>query len=68
VKARRIIPLYQKVLLLKSKFHDIQIQWVPREKNKEADMLTNNAYNRALQENPECLDRAIKKKKQATFG
>jgi ribonuclease HI len=68
VKAKRIIPLYKKVLLLKSKFHDIQIQWVPREKNKEADMLTNSAYNRALQENPDCLDRAIKKKKEATFG
>jgi ribonuclease HI len=60
VKAKRIIPLYQKVLVLKSKFHDLQIHWVPREENKEADMLTNEAYNRALQENPEYLDKATK--------
>jgi ribonuclease HI len=60
VKARRIIPIYQKVLALKSKFRDVQIQWVPREKNKEADMLTNEAYKRALQENPEYLDKLTK--------
>ena len=60
VKAKRIIPLYQKLLVLKSKFHDLQIHWVPREENKEADMLTNEAYNRALQENPEYLDKVTK--------
>lgn len=59
VKARRIVSLYKQVLLLKSKFQDIQIKWVPREKNKEADTLTNKAYNKALQENPEYLDRAL---------
>jgi ribonuclease HI len=59
VKAKRIISLYKQVLLLKSKFQDIQIKWVPREKNIEADRLTNKAYNKALQENPEYLDRAI---------
>ena len=58
VKAKRIISLYKQVLLLMSKFHDIQIKWVPREKNIEADRLTNKAYNKALQENPEYLDRA----------
>jgi ribonuclease HI len=60
VKAKRIVPLYQKVLVLKSKFHDLQIHWVPREENKEADMLTNEAYNRVLQENPEYLDKVTK--------
>ena len=59
VKARRIVSLYKQVLLLKSKFQDIQIKWVPREKNREADTLTNKAYNKALQENPEYLDRAL---------
>ncbi|MDQ3853036.1 MAG: ribonuclease HI family protein [Thermoproteota archaeon] len=59
VKSKRIVSLYKQVLLLKSKFQDIQIKWVPREKNREADMLTNKAYNKALQENPEYLDRAI---------
>jgi ribonuclease HI len=59
VKAKRIVSLYKEVLLLKSKFQDIQIKWIPREKNREADTLTNKAYNKALQENPEYLDRAI---------
>jgi ribonuclease HI len=57
VKARRIMPLYKEVLSLKSKFQDIQIKWIPRDKNREADKLTNKAYNRALLENPEYLDR-----------
>jgi ribonuclease HI len=63
VKAKRIIPLYHRVLLLKSKFDDVQIKWVPREKNREADMLTNKAYNRALQENPDYLDKVIKEER-----
>jgi ribonuclease HI len=57
VKAKRIISLYKQVLILMSKFQDIRIKWVPREKNREADRLTNKAYNKALQENPEYLDR-----------
>jgi len=60
VKGKRIIPLYKQVLLLKRKFSDIEIKWIPREENKEADRLTNIAYNKALQENPEYLDKAIK--------
>lgn len=59
VKSKRIMSLYKQVLLLKGKFQDIQIKWVPREKNREADRLTNKAYNRALQENPEYLDREM---------
>jgi len=63
VKAKRIIPVYRQVLLLKRKFSDVEISWVPREKNREADRLTNIAYNKALQENPEYLDRAVKEGK-----
>ena len=59
VKSKRIMSLYKQVLLLKSKFQDIHIKWVPREKNREADRLTNKAYNRALQEHPEYLDREM---------
>jgi ribonuclease HI len=59
VKSKRIISLYKQVLLLKSKFQDIQIKWIPREKNREADRLTNKAYNKALQQNPEYLERVI---------
>jgi ribonuclease HI len=57
VKARRIMSLYKEVLFLKSKFQDIQIKWISRDKNREADKLTNKAYNKALQENPDYLDR-----------
>ena len=57
VKARRILPLYKQVLLLKTKFQNIQIKWIPRDKNREADKLTNKAYNNALLENPDYLDR-----------
>jgi len=60
VKGKRIIPLYKQVLLLKTKFSDIEIKWIPREENKEADRLTNIAYNKALQESPEYLDKEIK--------
>jgi ribonuclease HI len=59
VKSKRIISLYKQALLLKSKFQDIQIKWIPRQKNREADRLTNKAYNKALQQNPEYLERAI---------
>jgi ribonuclease HI len=62
IKSQRIIPLYRHVLLLQSRFPDgVEIRWVPREENKEADSLTNRAYNKALQDNPEYLDRALRK-------
>jgi len=61
IKGKRIIPLYKEVLMLKNKFPNIEIKWVPREQNREADRLTNIAYNKVLQENPEYLDRATKK-------
>jgi ribonuclease HI len=59
VKAKRIIPLYQKALLLKSKFKELEIKWVAREQNKEADALTNKAYLKTLQDNSEYLDRSL---------
>jgi ribonuclease HI len=59
IKAKRIVPLFREVLLLRSKFSDIKIEWVPREQNKEADRLTNIAYNKALQENPAYFDRVM---------
>jgi ribonuclease HI len=62
VKGKRIIPLYKQVLMLKAKFSDIEINWVPREKNREADRLTSIAYNKALQENPEYLDKAMQER------
>jgi ribonuclease HI len=49
-KAKRIIPLYKRVMLLKSRFLDVHIRWIPREENREADMLTKIAYDGILQE------------------
>jgi ribonuclease HI len=48
VKAIKIIPLYQKVMSLISKFNDIHFEWIPREKNSEADKLTNYAYTKII--------------------
>lgn len=52
VKARRLIPLYRNVLVLKESFKGISIDWIPREKNSEADELTNRAFQQVLTENP----------------
>jgi ribonuclease HI len=49
VKSDRIIPLYRRALSLMKSFSDIQIRWVPREENWEADALTNRAYKKALE-------------------
>ncbi|AIC14403.1 ribonuclease HI [Nitrososphaera viennensis] len=56
VKNKQIIPLFQKAALLRRKFRDISIAWVPREQNSEADKLSERAYNNALLENPGLLD------------
>jgi ribonuclease HI len=62
VRAKRIIPLYKQALVLKKKFRHIEIKWVPRESNREADNLTTKAYNKALQDNPEYLDKIISRR------
>lgn len=48
VNATRIIPLYQKVMSLISEFNDVRVEWIPREKNSEADKLTNYAYMKII--------------------
>jgi ribonuclease HI len=52
VRAPRIVPLHQKVIPLISKFKVIDIEWVPREQNKEADRLCNKTYQEAIDNNP----------------
>ena len=44
VKAATIIPLYRKAISLISKFKHIQFELIPRDLNKEADRLSNLAY------------------------
>ena len=48
VKSKRIIPLYRQAMSLKNSFPSIEIEWVPREENREADALTNRAYREAI--------------------
>lgn len=57
VKAPRIIPLYHKVMSLISKFNNIQIELIPREQNKEADILSNFAYTNVLSDNPKLREK-----------
>ena len=52
VKAIKIMPLYQKVMSLISKFDDVRVEWIPREKNSEADKLTNYAYIKLIDSDP----------------
>jgi len=58
VKAPTIAPLYQTAKSLRSKFRNIEIEWISRDKNKEADKLSNKAYREALENDPELLQRA----------
>ena len=51
VRAPRIVPLRQRVMSFISKFKAIDIEWVPREQNKEADRLSNKAYQEAIDNN-----------------
>jgi ribonuclease HI len=52
VKASRIVPLHQTVMSLISKFKVLDIEWVPREQNMDADRLSNKAYQEFLENNP----------------
>jgi ribonuclease HI len=52
VKALRIVPLHQTVMSLISKFKVLNIEWVPREQNRDADRLSNKAYQELLENNP----------------
>ncbi len=48
VKEIRLKRLYQKVLKLMGEFSRVEIEAIPREKNKEADLLANRAIERRL--------------------
>ena len=51
VRSARIFPLYKRVKDLSRKFKKIDFQWIPREKNKEADTLSRKAYLESLNAN-----------------
>lgn len=48
VKNENIIPLYKKVVDIKSKFNKVTFIHIVRSKNKEADALVNEALNKHL--------------------
>ncbi|MCP6728676.1 ribonuclease HI family protein [Metallosphaera sedula] len=48
VKSKRIIPLYEKAKELLAKFSSVEIEWIPREENKEADRITRIAFKKVL--------------------
>lgn len=51
VRANRVIPLYEKAVELAEGFRHIQFEWVPREKNAEADELSRKAYRDYVSKN-----------------
>jgi len=51
VKSENVRPLYQKAVELMSEFNDIEIHWVPREQNKDADEQTRKAFEGFVKEN-----------------
>lgn len=44
VRAWRIIPLYERTVELAKKFKKVRFEWVPREENEEADLLSELAF------------------------
>ncbi|MDI9643872.1 MAG: ribonuclease HI [Candidatus Verstraetearchaeota archaeon] len=48
VRARRLIPLHKKALALLGCFRNVELHWIPREENSEADRLSRNAFEEFL--------------------
>lgn len=48
VRCERIRPLWQRVRELGAEFAHLEFEWVPREQNEEADLLSRRAYAEAL--------------------
>lgn len=48
VKSPRVLPLYREASRLVRQFRSIRFEWVPRERNEEADLLSRRAYGEAL--------------------
>ncbi len=44
VKAPRLIPLHQRAAELRRSFKEVTFEWVPREANAEADLLSRRAF------------------------
>jgi ribonuclease HI len=51
VKSLRIIELYDNAKKLLSRFKNLRMEWVDRDRNQEADRLSRIAYKKYLREN-----------------
>ena len=49
VRKSRIVPLYQRAKDLISCFKNIEFEWVPRDKNRDADTLSTQAYQEFIE-------------------
>lgn len=71
VKSHRIVPLYDRAMVLAGSFFDLVFQWIPRSKNFEADALSRNAYEKFALSNFEFFQtyyrNVLLTKKQADF-
>jgi ribonuclease HI len=52
IKSKRILPLYERAVALKNAITRLEVRWIPREENREADALTNRAYKECLRSQP----------------
>ena len=57
VKSERIIPLYRTARQLIKNFSNLSFEWIPREKNSEADRLSHVAYTEYLDEHPYIIEK-----------
>ena len=60
VKSEKLKIYYEKTKTLMKMFKNLQIEWIPREKNNEADALANKAYINFLDNNYAELNNKIK--------
>ncbi len=51
VRARRLISLHAKAVKLKGDFEAVTFEWIPREENEEADLLSRKAFDEFLSKN-----------------
>jgi ribonuclease HI len=51
VRAHRLISLHAKAVKLKGDFEAVTFEWIPREENEEADLLSRKAFDEFLSKN-----------------
>ena len=57
VKAQRMLPLNKQAVDLKNRLPSVEFEWVPRERNEEADALSRVAFSQFLEEHRSSFER-----------